>query len=106
MVQHDDGDTALFEQVRPAPAAIAMHDYSGTYTSDELDGRLVVAEKDGMLYVRRRPVDEFQLRPVYADDFASGGALGTLRFRRDASERVTGSSIYGGRVLDVRFDRQ
>lgn len=99
-------DTARYEEVRTAPATIPTRDYVGTYTSRELDVQLIVAEKNGKLYVRRRPADQFELRPVYADDFASGGGLGTLRFRRDAAGRVTGFSIYAGRVLDVRFDRK
>ena len=48
---------------------------------------LIVAAKDGKLVLRRRPADEFELRPVYADDFQAGGGLGTLRFARDARAR-------------------
>jgi CubicO group peptidase (beta-lactamase class C family) len=100
-----DGDTAMFEEVRPAASSTALGLYTGTYASDELDVRFVVAEKDGKLVLRRRPADEFELRPVYADDFQAGGGLGTLRFARDAAGIVTGFSFYAGRVVDVRFKR-
>lgn len=99
------GDTSRFEEVHAAPAAIALHDYTGVYASDELDVRLTIVARDGKLYLTRRPADEFQLRPQYADDFASGGGLGTLRFARGADGKVVGFSIYAGRVLDVRFHR-
>ncbi|MGH7617285.1 MAG: serine hydrolase [Gemmatimonadaceae bacterium] len=104
-VARPDGDTAVYDEAKPAPSTIPVGDYVGTYASDELDVRLVIAAKDGKLVIRRRPADEFELRPAYADDFQSGGGLGALRFARDASGRVTGFSIYAGRVVDVRFRR-
>ena len=99
-----NGDTARFEEARPAPAMIRAQDYAGTYTSDELDVQLVVAAKGDKLVLRRRPADEIELRPAYLDDFAAPG-LGTIRFSRDKSGRVTGFAIFAGRVIDVRFAR-
>jgi hypothetical protein len=104
-IARPDGDTAVYREVRPASVALRLADYTGTYASDELDVRLVIVAKDGKLVLRRRPADEFELRPAYADDFRSGGGLGTLRFARDRTGAVTGFSIYAGRVLDVRFKR-
>jgi CubicO group peptidase (beta-lactamase class C family) len=100
-----DGDTTRFEEVRPAPNAVPMNDYTGTYASDELDVRLTVAVRDGKLVLRRRPADELELRPAYADDFQAQG-LGTIRFARDAKGKVKGLAIFAGRVLDVRFNRE
>jgi len=104
------GDTSRFEEVPPAASMISTADYVGTYASDELDVKLVVAAKDGKLVLRRRPADEFELRPVYVDDFTTQAVpgeqgIGTLRFARDASGTITGFSMYAGRVLDVRFTR-
>jgi CubicO group peptidase (beta-lactamase class C family) len=99
-----DGDTSRFEEVRPALAAIKVADYTGDYVSDELDVRLEIAARDGNLFLRRRPADEMELRPSYADDFQAQG-LGSLRFMRDATGKVTGFGIFAGRVLDVRFRR-
>jgi CubicO group peptidase (beta-lactamase class C family) len=98
------GDTSRFTEVRvAAPSAQTLGDFVGTYASDELDVKLVVAIKDGGLVLRRRPADEMPMRPVYADDFDS--QLGSLRFLRDARGRVTGFGIFAGRVRDVRFRR-
>ena len=93
------------EEVSPAPATIPVADYAGTYASDELDVRFTVVARDGKLFLKRRPADEFELRPMYRDDFASGGGLGTVRFARDARGAVTGLAFFAGRVLDVRFKR-
>jgi len=105
------GDTAVFEEVPPAPVSLEVNDFTGAYASDELDVRFTITARDGKLIMHRRPADEFELRPVYRDDFqptgrgGGGGGLGTMRFARDAKGRVTGFSFYAGRVLDVRFTR-
>jgi hypothetical protein len=95
-------DTSHLEEVQPAPATIPVAEYVGTYASDELDVRLVVAVANGKLVIRRRPADVSELRPAYLDDFTAPG-VGTIRFARDAKGKVTGFGIFAGRVLDVRF---
>ncbi|MFL5612048.1 MAG: DUF3471 domain-containing protein [Gemmatimonadaceae bacterium] len=100
-----DGDTAHFREVvrtRLTPARLA--EYAGTYTSEELDAQLVIAVRDNQLVLRRRPADEFALEPMYDDDFSS--PIGSLRFSRDATGRVTGLGIYSGRIRNVRFARR
>jgi CubicO group peptidase (beta-lactamase class C family) len=98
-------DTTVFEAARPMRGAISTADYLGAYISDELDVRLEIVARDGKLFVKRRPADEVELIPAYTDDFLAS-SFGTLRFARDAKGRVTGFSIYEGRVLDVRFHRE
>ena len=100
-----NGDTSRFEGVNPSPTVTPVNDYAGDYTSNELDVVLTVVARGGKLYVRRRPADEMELRPAYDDDFAAAG-LGSIRFARNAAGKVTGFSIYAGRVLDVRFTKK
>jgi CubicO group peptidase (beta-lactamase class C family) len=100
-----DGDTSHYEEVRLPPSPVRLRDYVGTYASDELDVRFTIAERDGKLFLQRRPSEEFELRPSYEDDFRSGGGLGTLRFARDTKGAINGFSFYAGRVVDVRFRR-
>jgi CubicO group peptidase (beta-lactamase class C family) len=97
-------DTLQYEEVAP-PREDRAGDYVGRYVSDELDAVLNVVSRAGKLYLKRRPADEMELRPTYADDFQAGGGLGTIRFSRDGSGRVTGFSIFAGRAIDVRFTR-
>jgi CubicO group peptidase (beta-lactamase class C family) len=99
------GDTSTFEEVRPARSPLAVADYVGTYASDELDVKLTIVAREGRLFVLRRPADEITLRPTYADDFAAGGGLGSIRFSRARDGTVNGFAIFAGRVLDVRFTR-
>ena len=99
-----DGDTTVFAESRSQslPAA-RLTEYVGTYASEELDVRLVVAVKNAALVLRRRPADEMTMRPIYDDDF--GTPIGSLRFSRDASGRVTGFGVFSGRIRDVKFSR-
>ena len=99
-----NGDTSRFEEVTAAPATIRTSEYVGRYVSDELDVPLEIIARDGGLVLRRRPSDEFPLRPTYADAFQAP-VIGSIRFRRDARGAIDGFSIYAGRVLDVRFKR-
>ena len=101
----DAGDTVHFEEVQAAQAAVPNSDYLGTYVSDELEGSITIAQRDGKLVLQRRPYSELSLQPAYRDDFRASGGFGSLRFSRDGTGNVTGFSIFAGRVLDVRFKR-
>jgi hypothetical protein len=103
MIRGDD--TTRFEIAAPVPVTLPASDYVGTYSSDELDARFIIEARDGKLVLKRRPNVEVVLAPAYADDFQAG-PFGTIRFARDAKGKVTGFSIYDGRILDVRFHRQ
>lgn len=97
-------DTAVFAEGHAAALTVArLAEYAGTYTSEELDVQLVVAVKGDSLVLRRRPADEMVMRPIYDDDF--GTSIGSLRFSRDASGRITGFGIFSGRIRDVRFSK-
>lgn len=98
-----DADTARFESVGSPDTRLEA--YAGTYTSNELDVRLVITVDSGRLVLRRRPADVIPLRAQYLDDFMAPG-VGSLRFTRDSSGRVTGFGIFAGRVRNVRYERR
>ena len=101
----DAGDTLRFEEVQPPQADVPIAEYVGTYTSDELDAVITIAQRDGKLFLQRRPYSELSLQPVYRDDFRASGGFGSLRFTRNSTGKVSGFSMFAGRVLDVRFTR-
>jgi hypothetical protein len=45
-----------------------------------------------------------RLRPIARDEF--GGPSGTIRFIRNSAGAVTGLSVRGSRVFDMRFAKQ
>ena len=100
-----DGDSARLTEVRPPSlTSERLAGYAGTYASEELGVQLAIAVENGGLVLQRREAEDAPLRPVYDDDFAS--PIGSLRFSRDATGRVTGFGIYNGRIRNVRFTRQ
>jgi hypothetical protein len=105
MLVTQDGDSSrLTEAPRPSLTSERLADYAGRYASEELDVQLTIAVQGGRLVLQRREAEDAPLRPVYADDFAS--PIGSLRFARDASGRVTGFGVYNGRIRNVRFTRR
>ena len=104
MVTPEGDSTQLSEAPRPNLTSERLAGYAGTYASEELDVQLTIAVREGRLVLQRREADDAPLKPVYDDDFAS--PVGSLRFSRDASGRVTGFAIYNGRIRNVQFTRR
>jgi CubicO group peptidase (beta-lactamase class C family) len=104
MVTPDGDSTRLTEAPRANLTSERLAAYAGTYASEELDVQLTIAVRDGRLVLQRREAEDAPLEAVYEDDFAS--PIGSLRFSRDASGRVTGFGIYNGRIRNVRFMRR
>jgi hypothetical protein len=96
--------THVYDRVVPwTPAPGDLSAFAGEYSSDEAEASLAVAIEGDGLVIRRRPDDKFALKPEYKDAFDSDA--GSVRFLRDASGRVTETSIGDSRAWDVRFKR-
>lgn len=99
-----NGTTEAWEkapEVKPTAAELAA--LAGTYASDEAEVVLKIAVRDGNLELSRRPDTVMKLSPLFKDAF--NAQLGTVRFIRDASGRVTELSVSSDRVWDLRFKR-
>ncbi len=88
---------------RFAPAPAELDGYTGTYYSEELDVRYVVARKDSILTVTLRRRGTLNLQPVFPDAFSVPG-IGTIRFTKEKG-RVTGFRVTQDRVRNVLFRR-
>ena len=62
-----------------------------------------MAVENGRLVARRRPGTVLTLNPTYRDGFDSG--IGSVRFLRDRTGKVTEMSVGEPRVWDLRFRR-
>lgn len=88
-----------------APTAQQLADYAGDYVCDELGGLVYTFYVDGdALKLRARPAKRETLGRVFPDAFVADG--NTVRFTRDANNRVEGLRIYAGRVRNLRFARR
>ena len=85
----------------PSPAALAA--LAGEYVSAEAETAFTAAVDGGRLVLRQRPDRSIALTAVYEDAFT--GAMGTVRFVRDASGRGTAMLLSQDRVWQMRFER-
>ncbi len=87
-----------------APTAAELNALAGEYYSPDAEATFNVVVEDGRLIIRRRPNSRLPLTAVSKDQF-SGAGFQSVRFIRDASDRITQISVRQDRVFDLRFDR-
>jgi len=85
-----------------APADLPA--FTGVYTNGEAEVTFTIALENDRLVAHRRPDTVLTLTPTYKDGFNAPG-LGSVRFLRDATGKVTEMSIGESRVWDLRFRR-
>lgn len=96
-------DEVVYEKVQPwTPSSADLAQFAGDYASDEAEVTITVSLENGRLIALRRPDTRLTLAPTYKDGFNAPG-LGSVRFLRDASGKVTEMSIGESRVWDLRF---
>jgi CubicO group peptidase (beta-lactamase class C family) len=106
-VTANDGDNVLFEGNRIDELRLgepALKAYAGEYKSTELEATYKLFVEAGSLTLHNRWNPPVKLDPLVADEFAIG-QMGTAVFRRDAAGRVSGLSVYSGRIRDVTFEK-
>jgi CubicO group peptidase (beta-lactamase class C family) len=90
---------------RPALTPALRASYLGDYRSPELNAHYrVVARGDTLQLQAAAWETPVILAPLYQDGFRAGG-LGILRFTRGPRNRVTGFTLWAGRVRHLRFDK-
>jgi len=99
-----DGVPETYEAVPSwTPAASELSDFTGTFTSDELEMSLKVALEDGRLFVRAKTLPAEPLEPTFPNAFALPGWQ--LDFTRDRGGRVESLSLRSERLNGIRFLR-
>jgi CubicO group peptidase (beta-lactamase class C family) len=78
--------------------------YAGAYKSTELDATYKLSVENGSLVLRISWNAPLNLDPLVRDEFENGD-LGTLVFHRDANDRVSGLSMFQGRIRNVTFEK-
>jgi hypothetical protein len=99
-------DEIVYEKVEPwMPSVAELAAFVGDYSSDEAEVTLTIASENGKLVLHRRPDTKIALSPTYRDGFQAPN-LGSVRFLRDASGKVTSLSVGEARVWDLRFRKR
>lgn len=88
----------------PTPEQLA--EYTGSYTSEELEVAYQLSVQEGKLSMQHLPELASSLTPTYRDAFSTSSGGWQIRFTRDAAGKVSGFRISAGRVLHLRFTRR
>jgi CubicO group peptidase (beta-lactamase class C family) len=78
--------------------------YAGAYKSSELDATYKLSVENGSLMLRINWNPPLKLNPLVRDEFENDD-LGTLVFHRDASDHISGLSVFQGRIRNVTFEK-
>ena len=99
------GRVIIYDRVEPArPSATELRQFTGRYTSEEVNTTVELTVDDGTLIIRRPPDWNIRLTPVYADAFH--GDLGWITFDRDGSGQVIRMNVSLERLWRLPFDRR
>ena len=83
------------------PAPDELKEYSGDFSSQELQVTYTLSLKDGKLYFTHKNAPETPLQPAIKDMFTVRGLQ--VRFIRDEEEKISGFSLDAGRVRNIKF---
>ena len=99
------GKPSAFEAVDAfTPGAADLPQYAGAYVSEEIDPVYRIVLENGSLKLSRLKHKTQGLRPAVRDVFT--GDIGTVRFTRDANQRISGFILDAGRIRNFRFSRK
>jgi CubicO group peptidase (beta-lactamase class C family) len=97
----------IYEAVNSAAPTVAqLAEYAGAYYSDEIDSTYRVAVEEGKLKLLRKKFPPVPLQAAFTDAFTTGSLLGTIKFTRDRQQHVIGFIASGGRIRNLRFEKQ
>ena len=98
-------DTApqVLEKFQPIQlSAEDLSQYTGVYTSSELEATYRFAVKDGKLTLAINWQEPAILNPSVRDEFQGPDGV-SIVFRRDAAGHITGCDLFAGRVRNIAF---
>ena len=99
------GDPEVYESVTAFdPTTAQLAELSGAYVSEEIDPVYRIAVQDGKLTLLRLKNKPDVLQPDTQDVFS--GDIGTLRFTREANQKISGFILDAGRIQNFKFTRK
>jgi hypothetical protein len=100
-----EGKPSVYEVVTPySPTVAERGEYAGSYVSEEIDPIYRITVQEEKLVLMRLKQKPDVLEPRVRDAFS--GQIGTIRFMRDSSHRVSGFVLNAGRIPNFRFTRR
>ncbi len=104
LIKLDGRKPAVFDAMPPANSTPPhLADFAGNFYSEEIDATYKITLKDDKLVLLRKKANAVTLQPVFRDAFSTLSILGTVRFTRDAQNRVNGFTLSAGRIRGFKF---
>jgi len=103
-----NGRNQLAKRIVNEPlAANQLAEYAGDYYSPELRTTYTLAVRDGQLVAEHQRHQDIKLTQLDSDLFSgSQWFFQRVEFTRDTEKRLTGFRLTGGRIRNLRFDKQ
>jgi hypothetical protein len=99
------GKPTVFEVAEAAtPTAAELAEYAGAYISEEIDPVYRIVLDGETLKLERLKHKADRLQPAVKDVFT--GEIGTVRFVRDGSGKLTGFVLNAGRIQNFHFSKR
>jgi CubicO group peptidase (beta-lactamase class C family) len=107
LTQNGQTQMATKAESRPEPNAERLAEFAGNYYSPELGTTYTMVVQNGQLVAQHQRHNDITLTPFDGDRFrGSQWFFQRVQFTRDGEKRVNGFRLSGGRVRNLRFDRQ
>jgi CubicO group peptidase (beta-lactamase class C family) len=84
---------------------LVLNDYAGEFYSTEFEATYRVSVVSGKLMVHHMRLGDFSLEPDLVNKDTFSGDAGTMQFVRDAQGVVTGFTLSGGRIRNIKFKK-
>lgn len=108
----DKANTAKYRNIiakRITPTKLdpsTFGEFVGSYYSPELETTYRVYLKNGKLMAHQMRLGDFALEPDIQMPGLFNGNTGRMQFEKNSKGKVTGFKLSGGRIRNIRFDRQ
>jgi hypothetical protein len=80
--------------------------YAGSYYSEELETVYKVELAKGKLIIHHMRLGDVELTPDPSDEDQFTSKVGIIHFTKDDHQKITGLTLSGGRVKNIRFDKK
>jgi CubicO group peptidase (beta-lactamase class C family) len=102
----DGGKPSLHEPVKSASyKPQRLIEFAGEYHSSEINATYTIAAQGDKLLLRTGNWGDFSLSARFHDSFANPEEIGSIMFKRDRRNKVSGFVIRSGKVKNLRFDK-
>jgi hypothetical protein len=102
----DGGKPSLHEPVNSASyKPRQLIEFAGEYHSPELNSTYTIAIQGDKLLLRTGNWGDFSLSARFHDSFANPEELGSILFRRDRRNKISGFVLRSGKVKNLLFDK-